>query len=204
MWHILGKATTNAGLMAVKPKQGLRPRPFAETSWYAFLGGGFIKRDEPKGIPMFCQMNGWIPEVVKAMRTCMGHSNVILTAGGGSFRHKDGPKPGAISCRQSEEAWKAWRSGQHGPISLSDGVIEFAKTHDEMKGAFLSFPERRGSDLPRLEGEARLRVPGACAAGVGCSPQAAPGANGSADARPPPREPRARRLARPGKTGPRS
>ena len=69
----------------------------------------------------------------------LGHSNVILTAGGGSFGHKDGPKPGAISCRQGEEAWKAWKSGQYGNISLSDGVIEFAKTHEEIKGAFLTF-----------------------------------------------------------------
>merc|ERR1712061_913560 len=30
----------------------------------------------------------------------LGHSNVILTAGGGSFGHKDGPKQGAMSCRQ--------------------------------------------------------------------------------------------------------
>merc|ERR1712134_198044 len=42
----------------------------------------------------------------------LGHSNVILTAGGGAFGHKDGPK---------------------------DGAIEFAKTHEEMKGAFLTF-----------------------------------------------------------------
>ena len=69
----------------------------------------------------------------------LGHSNVILTAGGGSFGHKDGPKPGAVSCRQGEEAWKAWKSGQYGNISLSDGVIEFAKTHEEIKGAFLTF-----------------------------------------------------------------
>ncbi|OLP97683.1 Ribulose bisphosphate carboxylase [Symbiodinium microadriaticum] len=69
----------------------------------------------------------------------LGHSNVILTAGGGSFGHKDGPKPGAISCRQGEEAWKAWKAGQYGNISLSDGVIEFAKTHEEIKGAFLTF-----------------------------------------------------------------
>merc|ERR1711879_1032892 len=32
----------------------------------------------------------------------LGHSNVILTAGGGSFGHKDGPKQGATSCRQGE------------------------------------------------------------------------------------------------------
>merc|ERR1712203_935577 len=69
----------------------------------------------------------------------LGHSNVILTAGGGAFGHKDGPKQGAISCRQGEEAWLTWKSGAFGNISLSDGVIEYAKTHEEIKGAFLTF-----------------------------------------------------------------
>merc|ERR1719399_1587291 len=69
----------------------------------------------------------------------LGHSNVILTAGGGSFGHKDGPKQGAISCGQGEEAWKLWKAGTYGEVSLSDGVIEYAKTHEELKGAFLTF-----------------------------------------------------------------
>merc|ERR1711998_303808 len=69
----------------------------------------------------------------------LGHSNVILTAGGGSFGHKDGPKQGAISCAQGEDAWKQWKAGTYGEVSLSDGVIEYAKTHEELKGAFLTF-----------------------------------------------------------------
>jgi len=69
----------------------------------------------------------------------LGHSNVILTAGGGAFGHKDGPKQGATSCRQGEEAWKLWKAGTYGDITLSDGVIEYAKTHEEIKGAFLTF-----------------------------------------------------------------
>jgi len=69
----------------------------------------------------------------------LGHSNVILTAGGGSFGHKDGPKQGATSCRQGEEAWKFWKAGQYGDVSLSEGIIEYAKTHEEIKGAFLTF-----------------------------------------------------------------
>merc|ERR1739847_218535 len=40
---------------------------------------------------------------------------------------------------QAEEAWYAWKLGAYGDVSLSDGVIEFAKTHEEMKGAFLTF-----------------------------------------------------------------
>merc|ERR1712139_283205 len=69
----------------------------------------------------------------------LGHSNVILTAGGGAFGHKDGPKQGAISCAQAEVSWYEWKRGTYGDVSLSDGVIEFAKTHEEMKGAFLTF-----------------------------------------------------------------
>merc|ERR1719499_686596 len=69
----------------------------------------------------------------------LSHSNVILTAGGGSFGHKDGPKQGAVSCRQGEEAWMLWKAGMYGDVSLSDGVIEYAKTHEELKGAFLTF-----------------------------------------------------------------
>ena len=35
----------------------------------------------------------------------------ILTAGGGAFGHKDGPKRGATSCRQGEETWELWKAG---------------------------------------------------------------------------------------------
>merc|ERR1712050_792913 len=48
-------------------------------------------------------------------------------------------KQGAMSCRQGEEAWKLWKAGTYGDVSLSDGIIEYAKTHEEIKGAFLTF-----------------------------------------------------------------
>ena len=69
----------------------------------------------------------------------LGHSNVILTAGGGAFGHKDGPKPGAVSSWQGEDAWKMGKAGHSGDVSLAAGVIEYAKTHEEIKGAFLTF-----------------------------------------------------------------
>merc|ERR1712156_705527 len=37
------------------------------------------------------------------------------------------------------EAWKLWKAGTYGDVSLSDGVVEYAKTHEEIKGAFLTF-----------------------------------------------------------------
>ena len=60
----------------------------------------------------------------------LGHSTVSLTAGGGAVGHKDVPKKGAISCGQGEESWLKWKSGEYGDVSLSDGIVEYAKTHE--------------------------------------------------------------------------
>ncbi len=59
----------------------------------------------------------------------LGHSNVIMTAGGGSYGHIDGPAEGAKSMRESEQMW---REGAD--------VFEFAKEHRAFARAFLSFP----------------------------------------------------------------
>jgi ribulose-bisphosphate carboxylase large chain len=61
--------------------------------------------------------------------TNLGHSNLILTAGGGSYGHIDGPAAGARSLRQAEQCWKEGAD----PVS-------FAKDHYEFARAFESFP----------------------------------------------------------------
>ncbi|MGK2925290.1 MAG: ribulose-bisphosphate carboxylase [Lysobacterales bacterium] len=61
--------------------------------------------------------------------TNLGHSNLILTAGGGSYGHLDGAAAGAISLRQAEQCW---REGAD--------PIEFAREHREFARAFESFP----------------------------------------------------------------
>ncbi len=58
----------------------------------------------------------------------LGHSNLILTAGGGAFGHIDGAASGAISLRQAEQCWKQGAD-----------PIEFAKDHKEFARAFESF-----------------------------------------------------------------
>ncbi len=58
----------------------------------------------------------------------LGHSNLIMTAGGGAYGHLDGPAAGAISLRQAEQCW---RSGAD--------PIQFAKDHQEFARAFESF-----------------------------------------------------------------
>jgi len=59
----------------------------------------------------------------------LGHSNLILTAGGGSYGHIDGAAAGATSLRQAEACWRE-----------SANPIEFAKEHNEFARAFESFP----------------------------------------------------------------
>jgi ribulose-bisphosphate carboxylase large chain len=59
----------------------------------------------------------------------LGHSNLILTAGGGSYGHVDGPAAGAMSLRQAE---KCWRAGAD--------PIQYAQEHKEFGRAFESFP----------------------------------------------------------------
>ena len=70
----------------------------------------------------------------------LGHSNVFLPVGGCAF-FKEGLKQGATSCRQAEEAWLVWEAGKYGDSRLSDGIVEYAKTHEELKAAFHIFRE---------------------------------------------------------------
>jgi ribulose-bisphosphate carboxylase large chain len=59
----------------------------------------------------------------------LGHSNLILTAGGGSYGHVDGAAAGATSLRQAEQCWRAGAD-----------PLEFARDHEEFARAFESFP----------------------------------------------------------------
>ena len=61
-------------------------------------------------------------------RGCVPSKPVPLTADDGT----DGPTVGQIVFQQAEEAWKQWKAGQFGHVSLNDGVIEYAKTHKEI------------------------------------------------------------------------
>ncbi len=71
MWRILGRPLVDGGYIAgtiIKPKLGLRPKPFAEAAYQFWLGGDFIKNDEPQGNQVFCPMKEVIPLVVDAMK----------------------------------------------------------------------------------------------------------------------------------------
>lgn len=60
----------------------------------------------------------------------LGHSNLIMTAGGGAFGHIDGGAAGAMSLRQAEQCWRA-----------KANPVEFAREHREFARAFMSFPQ---------------------------------------------------------------
>lgn len=70
-WRILGRPMENGGMIVgtiVKPKLGLRPKPFAEACHQFWLGGDFIKNDEPQGNQPFAPLRETIPAVADAMR----------------------------------------------------------------------------------------------------------------------------------------
>ncbi len=71
MWRVLGRDLQNGGMVVgtiIKPKLGLRPRPFADACYDFWLGGDFIKNDEPQGNQVFAPMKEIIPLIVDAMR----------------------------------------------------------------------------------------------------------------------------------------
>jgi ribulose-bisphosphate carboxylase large chain len=74
MWKILGRPEKDGGYIAgtiIKPKLGLRPGPFAKAAYQFWLGGDFIKNDEPQGNQVFAPLKKTIPLVVDAMKRAM-------------------------------------------------------------------------------------------------------------------------------------
>jgi ribulose-bisphosphate carboxylase large chain len=71
LWRILGRPVVNGGYISgtiIKPKLGLRPEPFANAAYQFWLGGDFIKNDEPQGNQVFCPLKKVIPLVYDAMK----------------------------------------------------------------------------------------------------------------------------------------
>jgi ribulose-bisphosphate carboxylase large chain len=74
LWRILGRPTKDGGYIAgtiIKPKLGLRPEPFAKAAYQFWLGGDFIKNDEPQGNQVFAPLKKTIPLVNDAMKRAM-------------------------------------------------------------------------------------------------------------------------------------
>ena len=74
LWRILGRPVEDGGYIAgtiIKPKLGLRPEPFAQAAYEFWLGGDFIKNDEPQGNQVFAPLKQTIPLVYDAMRRAM-------------------------------------------------------------------------------------------------------------------------------------
>lgn len=71
LWRLLGRPLVDGGLVVgtiIKPKLGLRPQPFADACYQFWLGGEFIKNDEPQGNQVFAPLKETIPLVADALR----------------------------------------------------------------------------------------------------------------------------------------
>jgi ribulose-bisphosphate carboxylase large chain len=70
LWKALGRSEKDGGFIVgtiIKPKLGLRPKPFADAAVDFWMGGDFIKNDEPQGNQSFAPMKETIPLVAEAM-----------------------------------------------------------------------------------------------------------------------------------------
>ena len=70
LWRVLGRPVVNGGFIVgtiIKPKLGLRPKPFANACYDFWLGGDFIKNDEPQGNQVFAPFK----ETVRAVNDAM-------------------------------------------------------------------------------------------------------------------------------------
>jgi len=71
LWRVLGRPMVDGGFIVgtiIKPKLGLRPQPFASAAYDFWLGGDFIKNDEPQGNQVFARLKETITAVANSMR----------------------------------------------------------------------------------------------------------------------------------------
>ncbi|KIL98636.1 Ribulose bisphosphate carboxylase [Paramagnetospirillum magnetotacticum MS-1] len=79
MWKVLGRPEVNGGMVVgtiIKPKLGLRPKPFADACHQFWLGGDFIKNDEPQGNQVFAPLKETMRLVADAMRRAQDETGV--------------------------------------------------------------------------------------------------------------------------------
>jgi len=70
LWRVLGRPEIDGGMVVgtiIKPKLGLRPRPFADACHGFWLGGDLIKNDEPQGNQIFAPFRETLRLVADAM-----------------------------------------------------------------------------------------------------------------------------------------
>jgi ribulose-bisphosphate carboxylase large chain len=74
IWRVLDRDLDNGGMVVgtiIKPKLGLRSKPFADACYNFWLGGDFIKNDEPQGNQSYAPMREITPMVADAMKRAM-------------------------------------------------------------------------------------------------------------------------------------
>ena len=75
LWRILGRPVKDGGYISgtiIKPKLGLRPEPFAKAAYQFWLGGDFIKNDEPQGNQVFAPIKQTLPLVYDHIKEAVG------------------------------------------------------------------------------------------------------------------------------------
>ncbi|HYD32499.1 MAG TPA: ribulose-bisphosphate carboxylase [Azospirillaceae bacterium] len=80
MWRVMGRPVVNGGPIIgtiIKPKLGLRPEPFARACHDFWIGGDFVKNDEPQGNQVFAPLKDTIRAVADAMRRAQDQTGEV-------------------------------------------------------------------------------------------------------------------------------
>ena len=121
LWNILGRPRENGGYIAgtiIKPKLGLRPKPFAEAAYQFWLGGDFIKNDEPQGNQLYARMKDVTPLVADAMKRAQDETGEakIFSANITADDHHE-------MCARADYILEAFGENAHHVAFLVDGYV---------------------------------------------------------------------------------
>ena len=75
MWRVLGRPVVDGGFVVgtiIQPMLGLGPQPFADACYDSWLGGDFVKNDQPQGNQLFAPPKETMPLVADSMKRVQG------------------------------------------------------------------------------------------------------------------------------------
>lgn len=121
LWNVLGRPRVDGGYIAgtiIKPKLGLRPKPFAEAAYQFWLGGDFIKNDEPQGNQVYARMKDVTPLVSDAMKRAQDETGEakLFSANITADDHHE-------MCARADYILEAFGENAHHVAFLVDGYV---------------------------------------------------------------------------------
>ena len=178
LWRILGRPVMDGGYIAgtiIKPKLGLRPEPFADACYEFWLGGDFIKNDEPQGNQVFAPVKETVRAGLRRHEARPGRDRRGQTVLGQHHRrrslrdararriHPRNLRPERRPCRLPGRRLRR-RSRRRSPRRAAQFPKQYLHYHRAGHGAVTSPQSKRGytafvlAKMARLQGASGIHV----------------------------------------------